>query len=165
MRKQRVPVLLAYRGRMTCQSRLSAKFWQLTFILCVAIKLCPIPIGSTWNTQEVSTIRRCHTYHTNGEAAEFWNSRRKLALSRSRRANYNSKASVETIEANLLMKIPQDALSKMTPEPSANSKGIGRQGFHEYHVGSTDRGVPSDLPCSGKSYQLALIVVNAVLRP
>lgn len=32
------------------------------------------------------------------------------------KVNYNSKSSVETIETNLLMKIPEKSLEKMTPE-------------------------------------------------
>ncbi|MGY6000043.1 DUF3944 domain-containing protein [Stenotrophomonas maltophilia] len=82
------------------------------------------------------------------------------------KVNYNKKSSVETIESNLLLKILTDALEKMSPEELrelAESTGVkNTKGI----TAETMVGVFQAVFRMGgfKSYQLTLIVVNAVVR-
>jgi uncharacterized protein YaaW (UPF0174 family) len=80
--------------------------------------------------------------------------------------NYNSKASVETIEANLLMKILQDALAKMTPDQLRElAKELGVNDFTNITSAALVGVFQAIFRAGGfKSYQLTLIVVNAVLK-
>lgn len=82
------------------------------------------------------------------------------------KVNYNKESSAEKIENNLLMKILTDALEKMTPEQLKelaeatgvkNTSGITAQAM---------LGVFQAVFRAGgfKSYQLTLIVVNAVMK-
>ena len=82
------------------------------------------------------------------------------------KVNYNKESSTEKIENNLLMKILTDALEKMSPEELkelAESVGIENVGAMnaEAFVGVFQ----AVFRAGGfKSYQLTLIIVNAVLK-
>lgn len=82
------------------------------------------------------------------------------------KVNYNKDSSVEKIEGNLLMKILTDALEKMSPEELkelAEATGVkNTRGI----TAETMVGVFQAVFRAGgfKSYQLTLIVVNAVLK-
>lgn len=82
------------------------------------------------------------------------------------KVNYNKDSSVEKIEGNLLMKILTDALEKMSPEELkelAEATGVkNTSGI----TGEIMVGVFQAVFRAGgfKSYQLTLIVVNAVLK-
>ena len=82
------------------------------------------------------------------------------------KVNYNKDSSVEKIEGNLLMKILTDALEKMSPEELkelAEATGVkNTSGI----TAETMVGVFQAVFRAGgfKSYQLTLIVVNAVLK-
>ena len=82
------------------------------------------------------------------------------------KVNYNKDSSVEQIESNLLMKILTDALEKMSPEELkelAEATGVkNTNGI----TAETMVGVFQTVFRLGgfKSYQLTLIVVNAVLK-
>lgn len=82
------------------------------------------------------------------------------------RVNYNKNSSVEKIEGNLLMKILEDALEKMSPEELkelAEATGVkNTSGI----TAETMVGVFQAVFRMGgfKSYQLTLIVVNAISR-
>ncbi|VBG63282.1 DUF3944 domain-containing protein [Burkholderia cepacia] len=80
--------------------------------------------------------------------------------------NYNAKSSVETIEGNLLMKILQDALAKMTPEELRElAKELGIKDFANITSPALVMVFQTIFRAGGfKSYQLTLIVVNAVLK-
>ncbi|GKT20128.1 DUF3944 domain-containing protein [Acidovorax sp. SUPP2522] len=80
--------------------------------------------------------------------------------------NYNKRSSAEIIEGNLLMKILTDALEKMSPEELnelAKATGIKNAGGI---TPETMVGVFQAVFRAGgfKSYQLTLIIVNAVLK-
>lgn len=82
------------------------------------------------------------------------------------KVNYNKSSSIEKIEGNLLMKILTDALEKMSPEEIkelAEATGVkNTSGI----TAETMVGVFQAVFRAGgfKSYQLTLIVVNAVLK-
>jgi len=82
------------------------------------------------------------------------------------KVNYNKKSSTEIIETNLLMKIIEDALEKMSPEEIkelAESIGLkNTQGFTPQAM----TGIFQAIFRAGgfKSYQLTLIIVNAILK-
>lgn len=82
------------------------------------------------------------------------------------KVNYNSDSTVEKIEQNLLMKILTDALEKMTPaelKELADSVGVKNAGLltSEAMVGVFQ----AVFRAGGfKSYQLTLIIVNAILK-
>ena len=82
------------------------------------------------------------------------------------KVNYNKSSSVEKIEGNLLMKILEDALEKMSPEELrelAEATGVkNTSGI----TAETMVGVFQAVFRMGgfKSYQLTLIVVNAISR-
>lgn len=80
--------------------------------------------------------------------------------------NYNKESSTEKIESNLLMKILSDALEKMTPKELkelAEAVGINNVGVMNAEAFI---GVFQAVFRAGgfKSYQLTLIIVNAVLK-
>ncbi|WP_006786629.1 DUF3944 domain-containing protein [Thiorhodospira sibirica] len=82
------------------------------------------------------------------------------------KVNYNKNSSVEQIENNLLMKILTDALEKMNPEELkelAEATGVKNTGSV---TAQTMVGVFQAVFRAGgfKSYQLTLIIVNAVLK-
>jgi len=82
------------------------------------------------------------------------------------KVNYNKEASVERIENCLLLKVLSDALEKMSPEELrklAESVGVTNVGLL---TPETMLGIFQAVFRSGgfKSYQLTLIVVNAVLK-
>ena len=82
------------------------------------------------------------------------------------KVNYNKNSSVEKIEGNLLMKILTDALEKMSPEELkelADATGVkNTNGI----TAETMTGVFQAVFRAGgfKSYQLTLIIVNAVVK-
>ena len=82
------------------------------------------------------------------------------------KVNFSKDSSVEVIEKNLLMKILTDALDKMSPEELKelaesmgvkNTSGITSQAL---------TGIFQAIFCAGgfKSYQLTVIIVNAILK-
>lgn len=81
------------------------------------------------------------------------------------KVNYNSNARTEAIEQNMLMKILQDALEKMSPEELrelANSLGVKDLSVTRNVLVGAFQAI---FKAGGfKSYQLTLIVVNAVLK-
>lgn len=82
------------------------------------------------------------------------------------KVNYNKNSSVDQIENNLLMKILTDALEKMSPEELkelAEATGVKNTGTV---TAQTMVGVFQAVFRAGgfKSYQLTLIIVNAVLK-
>lgn len=82
------------------------------------------------------------------------------------KVNYNKNSSVETIENNLLLKVLKDALEKMSPEELrelAESVGVKNVGLL---TAESMLGVFQAVFRAGgfKSYQLTLVVVNAVMR-
>lgn len=80
--------------------------------------------------------------------------------------NYSKNSSVETIEGNLLMKILQDALAKMTPEQLRElAKELGIKDFANITSTALVVVFQAIFRAGGfKSYQLTLIIVNAVLK-
>lgn len=82
------------------------------------------------------------------------------------KVNYNKESSVENIENNLLMKILTDALNKMSPEELRElANSIGMQNISILNA-ETFIGIFQAVFRTGgfKSYQLTLIIVNAVLK-
>jgi len=82
------------------------------------------------------------------------------------KVNYNTSSSTETIESNLLMTILTDALNKMTSAELAElALATGMKGTSGI-TAETMLGVFQAVFRAGgfKSYQLTLIVVNAVTR-
>jgi len=82
------------------------------------------------------------------------------------KVNFNKNSSVETIESNLLMKILTDAVEKMSPDELrqlAEATGVKNTGGI---TAQTMTGVFQAVFRAGgfKSYQLTLVVVNAVLK-
>jgi uncharacterized protein YaaW (UPF0174 family) len=82
------------------------------------------------------------------------------------KVNYNSDATVEKIEQNMLMKILTDAVEKMTPaelKELADSVGIKNANLL---TSEAMLGVFQAVFKAGgfKSYQLTLIIVNAILK-
>ena len=82
------------------------------------------------------------------------------------KVNYNKNSSVEKIEQNLLMKILEDAIEKMSPEELKelalatgvkNTSGITKEAMVGIFQAVFRAG-------GFKSYQLTLIIVNAVLK-
>ena len=82
------------------------------------------------------------------------------------KVNYNKTSSIETIESNMLMKILSDAIERMTPEELKelaiatgvkNTSGITPEAMTGLFQAIFRAG-------GFKSYQLTLIVVNAVLK-
>lgn len=82
------------------------------------------------------------------------------------KVNYNSDAKVELIEQNLMMKIIQDAVEKMTPEEVREM--AQEAGVANYQSLSKDAALAAFIAVfragGFKSYQILVIVVNAVLK-
>lgn len=89
-----------------------------------------------------------------------------MDVSSKMKVNYNKDSSVEKIESNLLMKILTDALEKMSPEELRELAEITGVKNTSGVTAETMVGVFQAVFRMGgfKSYQLTLIVVNAVLR-
>lgn len=82
------------------------------------------------------------------------------------KVNYNKKSSVEKIENNLLMKILTDALNKMSQEELRElANSIGIQNINILNA-ETFIGIFQAVFSTGgfKSYQLTLMIANAVLK-
>lgn len=82
------------------------------------------------------------------------------------KVNYNKESSIEKIENNLLMKILTDALERMSPEELKNlAESIGVSNVNLL-TAEAFVGIFQALFRAGgfKSYQLTLIIVNAVLK-
>jgi len=82
------------------------------------------------------------------------------------KVNYNKNSNVERIETNLLMKILEDALEKMSDEERKElAKSIGLKNTQNFSA-QTMTGVFQAIFRAGgfKSYQLTLIIVNAILK-
>ena len=80
------------------------------------------------------------------------------------KVNYNNKSSVETIEMNLLMKIPEKSLEKMTPD-QLKTVAEELQTGQQPHAGVADHGNPCGDKTSGfAAYQMALVVTNGVAK-
>ena len=82
------------------------------------------------------------------------------------KVNYNKNSSIEKIEQNLLMKILTDSIEKMTPdelEELAKSIGVSTLvGLSPQALAATFQAI---FQAGGfKSYQLTLIIVNAVMK-
>jgi uncharacterized protein YaaW (UPF0174 family) len=82
------------------------------------------------------------------------------------KVNYNKKSSTEKIEENLMLKILEDALAKMTPEElkeialtvgSENTSNITKEAMFSIFQAIFRAG-------GFKSYQLTLIIVNAIAK-
>ena len=80
--------------------------------------------------------------------------------------NYNQNSNVERIETNLLMKILEDALEKMSDEERKKlAKSIGLKNTQNFSA-QTMTGIFQAIFKTGgfKSYQLTVIIVNAILK-
>ncbi|MFM0703574.1 YaaW family protein [Paraburkholderia sediminicola] len=82
------------------------------------------------------------------------------------KVNYSSSASVEVIENNLLMKILREALEKMSPEELRElAQSLGLKDLTSISSTALVGAFQAIFRAGGfKSYQLTLIVVNAVLK-
>lgn len=82
------------------------------------------------------------------------------------KVNYNSNSSVEVIESNLLMKILSDAIEKMSPEELKElALATGIQNLNTPTKEALVGVFQAIFRAGGfKSYQLTLIIVNAVLK-
>lgn len=80
--------------------------------------------------------------------------------------NYNKDSSTEKIETNLLMKILNDALEKMTPEELKKlAEAIGIKNLNLITPESMLGVFQAVFRAGGfKSYQLTLVIVNAILK-
>lgn len=80
--------------------------------------------------------------------------------------NYNKNSSAEKIEANMLLKILNDALEKMSPEELKKlAESIGVKNLNVITAESLLGIFQAVFRAGGfKSYQLTLIIVNAVLK-
>lgn len=82
------------------------------------------------------------------------------------KVNYNKNSSVEKIEENLLMKILQDSLEKMSPEEIINlGKELGVENLEGLNSQAMVAIFQAIFKMGGfKSYQLTVVIVNAVLK-
>ncbi len=82
------------------------------------------------------------------------------------KVNYNKDSSTEKIENNLLMKILSDALEKMTPEELKElAEALGIENVGKMNAEAFVGVFQAVFRAGGfKSYQLTLIIVNAVLK-
>lgn len=82
------------------------------------------------------------------------------------KVNYNKDSSVEVIENNLLLKVLKDALDKMSPEELRNlAESIGMKNINLLTPESMFGVFQAVFRVGGfKSYQLTLVIVNAVLK-
>jgi uncharacterized protein YaaW (UPF0174 family) len=82
------------------------------------------------------------------------------------KVNYNKNSNVERIETNLLMKILEDALEQMSDQERKElAKSIGLKNTQSFSA-QTMTGIFQAIFRAGgfKSYQLTLIIVNAILK-
>ena len=82
------------------------------------------------------------------------------------KVNYNKDSSTEKIEGNLLMKILSDSLEKMSPEDLKNlAEATGIKNTNNINPEMMASVFQAVFRAGGfKSYQLTLIIVNAVLK-
>lgn len=82
------------------------------------------------------------------------------------KVNYNKKSNVEKIETNLLMKILEDALEKMSDEERKKlAESIGLKNTQSFSAEAMLGIFQAIFRAGGfKSYQLTLIIVNAILK-
>ncbi len=82
------------------------------------------------------------------------------------KVNYNKNSNVERIETNLLMKVLEDALEKMSDEERKElAKSIGLKNTQNFSAQALAGIFQAIFRAGGfKSYQLTLIVVNAILK-
>lgn len=82
------------------------------------------------------------------------------------KVNYSADASVEVIESNLLMKILREALDKMSPEELRElAQSLGIKDFTSATAPVLVGAFQTIFRAGGfRSYQLTLVVVNAVLK-
>lgn len=82
------------------------------------------------------------------------------------KVNYNKESSTEKIESNLLMKVLTDALEKMTPaELKELAEAVGIKNVSTMNAEAFAGVFQAVFRAGGfKSYQLTLIIVNAVLK-
>ena len=82
------------------------------------------------------------------------------------KVNYNKNSSTEIIENNLLLKILQDALEKMTPEDIKSlGKELGINNTTSLDKQATLAACQTIFKMGGfKSYQLTLIIANAIMK-
>lgn len=82
------------------------------------------------------------------------------------KVNYNKNSSTEMIENNLLLKILQDALEKMTPEDIKSlGKELGINNTTSLDKQATLAACQTIFKMGGfKSYQLTLIIANAIMK-
>lgn len=82
------------------------------------------------------------------------------------KVNYNKSASTSVIESNLLMKILTDALQRMTPEQIRElGEAVGHKNASSLNAQSAAALFQAVFRAGGfKSYQLTVIIVNAVLK-
>jgi uncharacterized protein YaaW (UPF0174 family) len=82
------------------------------------------------------------------------------------KVNYNKNSSAEKIETNLLMKILEDALEKMSPEELKElADSIGLKNTQSFTPQVMTGMFQAIFRAGGfKSYQLTLIIVNAILK-
>lgn len=82
------------------------------------------------------------------------------------KVNYNKNSNVEIIEKNLLMKILEDAIEKMSDEERKElAKSIGLKNTQNFSAQAMTAIFQAIFRKGGfKSYQLTLIIVNAILK-
>lgn len=82
------------------------------------------------------------------------------------KVNYNKNSNVERIETNLLMKILEDALEKMSDDERKElAKSIGLKNTQNFSAQAMTGIFQAVFRAGGfKSYQLTLIIVNAILK-
>jgi len=82
------------------------------------------------------------------------------------KVNYNENSSVERIETNLLMKILEDALEKMSDEERKElTKSIGLKNTQGFSAQAMTGMFQAIFRAGGfKSYQLTVIIVNTILK-
>ena len=82
------------------------------------------------------------------------------------KVNYNKNSAVEKIETNLLMKILEDALEKMSDDERKElAKSIGLKNTQNFSSQAMTGIFQAIFRAGGfKSYQLTLIIVNAILK-
>lgn len=82
------------------------------------------------------------------------------------KVNYNKNADVEVIEQNMLMKILKDAIDKMSPDEIRQlAESMGVTDLKSITKGALIGGFQAIFRAGGfKSYQLTVIIVNAILK-
>ena len=82
------------------------------------------------------------------------------------KVNYNKDSSVEVIEQNMLLKILKDAIEKMSPEEIRElAESMGVKDFKSISKDALIGGFQALFRAGGfKSYQLTVMIVNAILK-